>query len=285
MVNQEEEKRRVDSKLGNCDAHRDDIMNFYNLWKVLAKRKMIIIAIFLISVLGAAIFCYTRPPIYRLETYAKLSLMSKELMQKDLMRKETPTAKDLASMIGKIDREKKAIIFSKSADEITEAKIDDMKGTTDKFKITIESHNRENLPAALQELIEYIENIREIKNDYEKIISEIDEKINNVNEAVIKNDFHIKEIEKRLNSSKLLPVGFDPVEINNKIVDLKMEKYRLEQERQSYKPIQLLEEPFISNNPVNPRKAMIMAIAGMVSLLFGILLAFFAEYYERARNR
>ena len=61
----------------------------------------------------------------------------------------------------------------------------------------------------------------------EKIISEIDEKIKLVNEAVKKNDFQIKEIEKRLHSSKLLPVGFNPVEINNKIVDLKMEKYRL----------------------------------------------------------
>ena len=66
-------------------------------------------------------------------------------------------------MIGRINREKKAIIFSKTADEVTEAKIEDMRGTTDKFKIMIESYNREDLPASLQELLEYIENMREIK--------------------------------------------------------------------------------------------------------------------------
>lgn len=280
MVNQEEEKCRVDSKLGDCDVHRDDIINFYNLWNFLAKRKMIIIAIFLISVLGTAIFCSTLPPIYRLEAYAKL------YMPKDIITvKELPAAREVASIIGHVDREKKVRIFSKSRDEITEAKIVEIKGASDKFKITIESRNLESLPAALQEFVEYIGNIREIKNNYAKIMSEIDAKIENVNEALIKTDLHIKELEKRLSSAKLLSAGYNPVEINNKIIDLKMEKYRLEQERQDYKPIQLLEEPFISNNPVKPRTVMIVAIAAIVSLLFGILLAFFAEYYDRARSR
>ena len=284
-MNKEEEKYVVDPKLGNFGTIQDDEINFYNLWKVIAKRKGIIIAIFLISLLGATIYCFTAPPIYRLETYAKLSFTSKELMQKELMQKEPLTSKDLSLIIGKIDSAKKAVIFSKIADEITEAKIEEMKGTTDKLKITIESHNREILPAALQKLIGYVENISALKNDYEKTISEIDEKIKNVNEAVKKNDYQIKEIEKRLVSSKLLPVGFNPVEINNKIVALKMEKYRLEQERQNYKPIQLLEDPFISKDPVKPLKSLIITIAAICSLMFGIFIVLIAEYYEGVRKK
>ena len=280
IMNKKEEKYVVDPKLGNFGTIQDDEINLYNLWRVIAKRKAIIIAIFLISLLGATIYSFTAPPIYRLETYAKL------YMPKDILTvKEFPTAKDVASMIGKVDREKKAIIFSKTTDEITDAKIDEIRGTTDKFKITIESHNRETLPAALQELIGYVENTREIKNDYEKIIAEIDEKIKNVNEAVKKNDYQIKEIEKRLVSSKLLPVGFNPFEINNKIVDLKMEKYRLEQERQYYKPIQLLEDPFISKDPVKPLKSLIITIAAICSLMFGIFIVLIAEYYEGVRKK
>ena len=280
MNKEEEEKCVVDPKLGNFGTIQADEINLYNLWKVIAKRKMIIIAIFLLSLLGATIYCFTAPPIYRLETYAKL------YMPKDILTvKEFPTAKDVASIIGKVDLERKAIIFSNTSNEITDAKIDEIKGTTDKFRITIESHNRENLPAALQELIGYVENTREIKNDHEKIISEIDEKIKNVKEADIKNDFQIKEIEKRLHSAKLLPVGFNPFEINNKIIDLKMEKYRLEQERQYYKPIQLLEDPFISKDPVKPYKALIMAIAAICSLMFGIFIVVIAEYYEGVRKK
>jgi hypothetical protein len=280
FMNKEEGKYVVDPKLGNLGTIRDDEINLYNLWKVIAKRKVIIIAIFLISLLGATIYCFTAPPIYRLETYVKL------YMPKDIITvKELPTAKDISSIIGKVDREKKAIIFLNTSDEITEANIDEIKGTTDKLKITIESHNREFLPAALQELIGYVENIREIKNNDENILSEIDEKIENVNEAVKKTDFHIKEIEKRLGSAKFLPVGFNPVEINNNVVALKMEKYRLEKERHNYKPIQLLEDPFISKYPVKPYKALIITIAAICSLMFGIFIVVIAEYYEGVRKK
>jgi LPS O-antigen subunit length determinant protein (WzzB/FepE family) len=279
-MNKEEEKCVVDPKLGNFGTIQADEINLYNLWKVIAKRKMIIIAIFLLSLLGATIYCFTAPPIYRLETYAKL------YMPKDILTvKEFPTAKDVASIIGKVDLERKAIIFSNTSNEITDAKIDEIKGATDKFRITIESHNRENLPAALQELIGYVENTREIKNDHEKIISEIDEKIKNVKEAVKKNDYQIKEIEKRLFSSKLLPVGFNPVEINNNIVALKMEKYRLEQERQNYKPIQLLEDPFVSKYPVKPKKALIIIFAAICGLTLGIFIVLISEYYEGMRKK
>jgi hypothetical protein len=206
-------------------------------------------------------------------------------MPKDIITiKELPTAKDIASMLGKINSEKKAIIFPKTADEVAEAKIEDMRGTTDKFKITLESYNRESLPASLQEFTEYFNNIREIRHDYEKITSEIAEKIKNVNDAIKKIDFQVKEIEKRLNSSKLLPVGFNPVEINNIAINLKMEKHRLEQERQNYKVIQLLQDPFISKDPVKPQKAIIMIIAGIVSLMIGIVTVFIAEYLERVKT-
>ncbi len=279
MANQEE-KCVADSKIGNFDTIRDDEIKLHDIWKVLAKRKKVVIAIFLISLLGAAIYCLTATPIYRLETSAKL------YMPKDIITiKELPTAKDIASMLGKINSEKMAIIFPKTVDEVAEAKIEDMRGTTDKFKIIIESYNRENLPASLQEFTEYFNNIREIRHDYEKITSEIDEKIKNVNEAIKKIDFQVKEIEKRLNSSKLLPVGFNPVEINNIAISLKMEKHRLEQERQNYKVIQLLQDPFISKDPVKPQKAIIMIIAGICSLLFGIFIAFLAEYFEGTNKR
>jgi capsular polysaccharide biosynthesis protein len=279
MVNKEE-KFAADSRAGHCDAIENDEITLSDIWQVLAKRKKVIIALFLISLLSAAIYCFTAAPIYRLDTHAKI------YMPRDIISiKELPMAKDIASIIGKIDREKKAIIFSKTADEITEARIEEVRGATDKFKITIESRDRESLPASLQELIEYADNIREIRNDYEKIISEMDEKIRNVTEAVKKSDFQIREIEKRLNSSKLLPVGFNPIEINNKAVEQKMEKHRLEQERQNYKVIQLLQDPFISKNPVKPQKAIIMAIAGILSLMLGIFIVFIVEYLEGTKKK
>lgn len=279
MVSQGE-RHTGDPKDGNRDVKLDDAVNLRHLLNVLAKKKMIILGLCLISVMSTAIVCSILPPIYRLEIMAKLS-MPKNMM----IVKELPTAKDVALIVGNIDGQKKAMIFTKNGGEISDAKIVEIRGSNEKFKMTIDSRNPEILPAAMQEFVEYLGNIRDIKITSELIRSEIEAKIESVNEAVKKNDLQIRELEKRLSSSKILPVGFNPVEINTKVVELKMEKYRLEQERRNYKPIQLLEEPFISNSPIKPRKAMIIAIAAMVSLLFGIILAFVAEHHERAKSR
>ncbi len=278
MTNKEE-KTMVDSQSGNFETNEYDKINLYDLWKVIIKRKIIIIGIFLISLLVATIYCFTAPEIYQIETLAKL-FMPKELMHKG---KDPLTAKDISLIIGKIDPEKKAIIFTKYADVITNVKINDIRGATDKLKITIESSNREILPVAMQEMIRYIENIREMKSNYEKIILEFDERIKNVKEAVKKNDFQIREIEKRLSNAKLLPVGFNPIEINIKSIDLKMEKFLLKQERQNYKMVRPLEDPFISQYPIKPKKAFIITIAGLCGFIFGIFIVFIMEKFERKR--
>lgn len=295
MVNKEE-KNMVDSKAGNFETDEYDEINLYDLWKVIVKRKKIIIAIFLISLLSATIYCFTVPKIYRLETYMKLyipkdiitvkEVTAAKYMPKDIFTvKEAMTAKEVVLIIGKIDDEKKVIIFPKTPDEITEAEIVEMKGAIDKFKITIESSNRENLPAALHEMVTYIENIREIKSTYEKIISEINERMKFVNEADKKSDFYIKAIEKKFNNAKSFPITLDPVTSIIKSIDLKMEKNRLEREHQNYKLIQPLGDPFISKEPVWPKKAMIITIAGICSLIFGIFIVFIAEYFEGMKKK
>ena len=78
MANQEE-KYVADSKVGNFDTIRDDEIKLHDIWIVLAKRKKVIIAIFLISILAAAIYCFTASPIYRLETHVKI-YMPKDLI-------------------------------------------------------------------------------------------------------------------------------------------------------------------------------------------------------------
>ena len=279
MVNREE-KNIEDSQHSNYNITQDDEINLYDLWKVIVKRKKIVITIFLISLLGAVIYCLAAPKIYSIETYMKL------YMPKDISTvKELPTAKDISSIIGKIDVEKKAIIFLKNPDGVTNAKIDEIKGSNDKFKITIESRDHDNLPTALQEMISFIENMREIKSSYEKIMSELNERIVLVRKADKENDIQIKEIGKRLNNTKVLPVGFDPVAIRQNSVNLKMEKYRIEQEIKNYKMIQPLDDPFISKYPVKPNKVLIIALSSIGSIIFGIFTVLIMESFEKVKKK
>jgi hypothetical protein len=255
---------------------RQDEISLSDLWAVVVKRKMILIVLFLISLMGAMLYVFTSPGIYRLETHMKLYL------PKDVTTvKELPTAKDLSMIIGTITPEKKATIFSKGADEITDVKIDELKGATDKFKITIESRNPEMLPEALEELTKYIENMNIIKNNYEKITHELDEKIKDVKETYAKNVSIKKEIEKRLHSSQFLSLGFNPIDVNQRVLEMKIGLDRLEQDRHNYKLIQPLDDPFISKSPVKPKKAMILTIACFGSLMIGLFIVFVMEYFER----
>jgi LPS O-antigen subunit length determinant protein (WzzB/FepE family) len=274
-----DQTKMIDTQ-ADINRTRPDEMSLSDLWAVVVKRKMIIIVLFLISLLGAMLYVFTSPMIYRLETHMKLYL------PKDVTTvKELPTAKDLSSIIGTIDPEKKAIIFSKKADEITDLKIVELKGTTDKFKIIIESSSTEVLPEALVEFVKYIENMNMIKSNYEKITRELDEKIKNVKETYTKSDFINREIEKRLRSSNLLSLGFNPIEVNQKVLEMKTEMYRLEQERLNYKLIQPLDAPFISKYPVKPKKTLILTIACLGSLMIGLFIVFVIEYFEKTGTK
>jgi hypothetical protein len=274
-----DQKKMIDPRADINRTPQDEI-SLSDLWAVVVKRKMIIIVIFLLSLIGATIYVFTSPKIYRLETHMKLYL------PKDVTTvKELPTAKDLSSIIGPIDLERKAIIFSKTAHEITDLKIVELKGATDKFKIIIESRSHEMLPEALEEIVKYIENMNMFKSNYEKITSELDVKIIDLKETYAKSELINREIEKRLNSSKLLSMGFNPIEINQKVLEMKMEMYRLEQERRNYKLIQPLDDPFISKYPVKPNKAMVITVAGICGLLFGVFIVFIAEYVEGMKNK
>jgi len=45
-----------------------------------------------------------------------------------------------------------------------------------------------------------------------------------------------------------------------------------------------LQQPYVSNTPIKPKKSLNVAIAGVAALFFSILLAFFLEYMENTQN-
>ena len=267
------------------DAHlarrtRQDEISLYDLWSVIVKRKMILIALVCLSLLGAALFAFTSPKIYRLEAHMKLYLPKDAATVKEL-----PTAKDLASIVGTIDPEKKTIILSNRAEEITDLNLVEMKGATDKFKIVIEGRSRDMLPEALGNFVTHVEHLPVIKNSQEKITRELDQRIRDLKEAYAKSVSINKEIERRLRSSSLSSLGFNPIEINQQVLDMRNELYRLEQERLHYRLIQPLDDPYVSKSPVKPNKAMMITVAGLCGLMFGVFAVFLAEYIQGARKK
>ncbi|BCB96344.1 hypothetical protein JZK55_12660 [Dissulfurispira thermophila] len=91
--------------------------------------------------------------------------------------------------------------------------------------------------------------------------------------------------KKLLESGRLILVGFNPIELEKRSSDLKIERLTIEQALNRLKGIEMIDKPYILKNPVKPRIKMNIALAGITSLFAGIFLAFLMEYVEKMRER
>jgi len=288
MINKEE-KNVVDPCASHFATSQDDGINLYDLWSIIVKRKKVIIAIFIIFLMGAIIYCFITPNIYRVVTYIRVYIPKYLTSEKDLSTaRDLPTTKELSMRLFKIDRELYEVVFQYNAKDISYLKIEDLKGTTDKLIVTIESRNREALSKAPQQLISYIENIPEYKAVAHKIEAELNEK-----KELVKKEIEFQKLFGKFINMKVLPVidVDDPtfryivLSIHKDAIDLKMEKYRLEHEIKDFKLIQSLGDPFISKYPVRPNKPQIISLAGIVGLMLGVFIVFIMEYFEVMKKK
>jgi len=93
----------------------NDEINLYDLWKVIAKRKKLIIGLFIVIVGLTAIGSFLMPDIYR----GKAVLF--------VIPSEEITAKEITDLIGKVDREKRLSIMPKSYPNVKDLKLNNIK--------------------------------------------------------------------------------------------------------------------------------------------------------------
>jgi len=250
---------------------REDEINLYDYWKVIVKRKSLIIGLFLVAVLASAIISFLTSKIYRGEVILKLP--AKEL-----------TSKELFSVIGKIDAEKVKNFLPKTHRLITSIKLDALKDSNDKLQLIIEAKNTDDISSAMTEFVGYLNNFplinRSVEEERQRLLIQSEEL-----SKVIKDSEEFAEIHKKLlREGKLILLGFNPVEISKRMSDLKIEKLGVEQSLQRPKSVEIIEKPYILKNPVKPSIKKNIALAGTISLFIGIFLAFFMEYIEKMRS-
>lgn len=251
-------------------ATYEDEINLYDYWKVIVKRKSIIIGLFLVAVLSSAIISFLMPKIYRGEVVLKLS--AKEL-----------TAKELLGIIGKIDSEKIKSILPKTHHSVTDIKLNALKDSADKLNVVIDAKRANDIPDAASELIEYMNNNQLIKRYVEQERERLLGQSEDLSKTIESSRELIKTYEMLLKSGRLIFVGFNPIEINKRASDLKIEKIIVEQAIKNLKSVEIVTQ-YISNKPVKPKIKQNIALAGTISLFAGIFLAFFMEYIEKMRS-
>jgi uncharacterized protein involved in exopolysaccharide biosynthesis len=251
-----------------------DEINLYDLWKVIAKRKRLIIGLFLVVVILTTIISFLMPKIYRGEAVL------------NVLQYEAIPAKEIVDMIGNVDREKRAKILPKTYSSVTDIKLKAMKESKDKIVVIIDAKNIDDIPKALSELVDNINNFDLIKltvnEEKEKLLKRSAE----LSDVVQASSDLLSTYGKLLRAGKLLPMGFNPIDLNKKIVDIKLEKLVAEQTMLRLKDggIGIAAQPYVSSKPVKPKIKMNVALASVTSLLFGIFLSFLLDYVQKIKK-
>ena len=252
---------------------REDEINLYDYWKVIVKRKRLIIGLFVIAILASAIISFLTSKIYRGEVILKLP--AKELTSKEL------TSKELFSVIGKIDAEK---ILPTTHHLVSDVKLNVLKDSTDKLRLVIEAKNTDALSQAAAEFVAYLNGIPLIKRFVEEERKRLLMQSEEIDKVIKGSDGLTRTYKKLLESGRLIPVGFNPIELEKRVSDLKIERLVIEQGIKRLKGVEMISSLNIPKNPVKPRIKKNIALASTISLFIGIFLAFFMEYIEKMRS-
>ena len=248
---------------------REDEINLYDYWKVIVKRKSLIIGLFLVAVLASAIISFLTSKIYSGDVVLKLP---------------TITAKELVSIIGKLDEGRIKNILPKTHHLIADIKFNALKDSTDKLRLVIEAKNTDAVSQAAAEFVAYLNGIPLIKRFVEEERKRLLMQSEEIDKVIKGSDGLTRTYKKLLESGRLIPVGFNPIELEKRVSDLKIERLVIEQGIKRLKGVEMISSLNIPKNPVKPRIKKNIALASITSLFAGIFLAFFMEYIEKVRS-
>ena len=155
----------------------EEEITLYDYWEVLVKRKRIIIGIVLIPLVIVSIISLSVPRYYRGESEISNLLLP---------------APNIVKLIGDVDDSKKVKIFTKNSDAIRSVSIALSEKSTDKVNIIIDAKKADIIPQSLKDIIDYINDLPEIKEKIARIKEENDLKVKALKEE---NDLKVKNFK------------------------------------------------------------------------------------------
>ena len=253
----------------------NDEINLYDLWKVIAKRKMLIIGLFIVIVVSTAIVSFLMPDIYR----GKAVLF--------VITSEEITAKEITDLIGIVDREKLLSIMPKSYPNVKDIKFNTIKDSNNKIIVTIDAKKIDDIPRALSEVVDYLNNMDIIKSKISRSKAIALKQSEELADLIKSSPDLLSTSDKLFKAGKLSTMGFNPIDINKKIIDAKLELLGIEQQlsRLNKGGIEIAVQLYISGKRVGPKILRNVIAAGIFSILLGVFLAVLIEYFGNIKNR
>jgi len=255
----------------------DDEVNLYDLWKVIAKRKMLIAVLFVVAVGLAATASFIMPNIYRGEALLYVNLAP-----------EVISTKEITDSIGSIDNAKRLKMAPKSGSSVRTVKLNDMKISKNKIAVTIDAKKIDVIPGALSEVINYLNNLDIIKDSVSRQKEILIKQKSELSDLIKSSHDLLATYRKLFEAGKLTTMGFNPVEVSKSIGDIKVNLLAIDQRLLRLNKnggFEIAVQPYVSDKPVSPKILRNVILAGVISIFAGIFLALFIEYIGNVKSR
>ncbi len=284
-----EEKREVPVCPAAGPFYAEDEIDLYELLLVLWRRKKVIFLTFLVFLMFAAIYAFLSPPVYRQTVLIKLPLNNMPLNNMPLLSAEE--AKEIVHSLGNLLEEHNYVklagvleIKEDEARQIVKISPQTLRRSNNLLKVVIETHTRSLLPKIAQGIVDFInENpyLKEKIRIWEQTLDQKERTIS-VRLASLENlkNYILSEIQK----GNLRLLGFNPLDLEGYILNLKQQLEVIKAQRKLISGAELVVSGALPRKPAKPKRALILAVAGVSGLFLGVFLAFFVEWWEKARE-
>ena len=291
----------------------EDEIDLMDYVRVILKRKVFILALFLIAIIAAGIFSFLSPKTYKIDTILEIGKVGENIV-------ESPE-----QLIGRIEGDVYGVLIRAKLN-IPEAEYPIIKTENPKdtsiIKIKIESKDinlsrkvldekNELIIADHQEKIELEkeilnkkietteENIKILEKDIERVeikITSLEQEQKNL-EAKIDalegvliyqqdpgTQFALFDAKEKLEAKKqeIENRYLDINALKNQINDLELQIDSLKKQMKNVQPTSIIKTPTVSEEPIRPRPFLNMAIAGILGLFVGVFGAFSREWWQNS---
>ncbi len=253
--------------------YADDEISLIELWQILAKRKGLILACFILCLAGGAAFAFLTSPVYEASATVRIGQIALST-ESDAQLLEPPP-------------EFAARITSQHGANRTSASTP--KGTTSTVLLVAQGSSAPDASESLRTVIE------SIKKDHDALyeqglkptrehLERLDTQAHQLQRQLADITQLIEEIktEQPVQASLLMQ---ERSQLTNVINHKDTERLRLSQQvaPPQTRPTELIGEITAPTKPSKPKKALVLALAAVLGMMGGVMLAFVAEFIAKAK--
>jgi len=265
----------------NTQENEVDLRDYVN---VIIKRKKLILKVFLVSVFITAIVSLLMPKIYEITSTIQLGSVNELLIKNEDAKAVILNQNSLLSVINQLDLKIEVEKLKKdiSIEDIKDTnllKINIVYSDIDKaFKINEATIS----PLIAQGQIIYQDRLA-IVNER---LKELDEEIMNTERDIARTQTLISSLHNATNISQP-DVSLRIILLQNTLPNYESNLTALRNQRNAIKFVlsnakdfKIFDQPIKPKHPIGPKKKQNILIAGVLSLMLGVLLSFFLEFWE-----